>query len=127
MRRTGPEKRFWKRVRLEWRGHACRVEASLGGCDPGTPDTSLGWAGKNMWVELKVWPDPLSAEQIVWHTDCTQRGGGARVLCELPNGNVWLTGYSIYMNAVRASSRPTGNSLQGVLKFLMQVLEAKSR
>lgn len=96
----GPEGDFWKAVRKAWvaRGwHAVRVEASCGGCDPGTPDTVFGCHGRNGWVELKVWPDPLSAIQQAWHEEALEGGSYAMVLCQL-RGGVWLGRWDEYMS-----------------------------
>lgn len=86
----GPENALWKRVRGSWRGHAVRVEASDGEVEEGTPDCVLSIGGRGGWIELKVWPDGVSPQQLAWHAEALARGAYAMVLAELPGGDVWL-------------------------------------
>jgi hypothetical protein len=86
----GPEGEFWKRVRRGWKGHSVRIEASDGEVEEGTPDTVLSVGGHGGFVELKVWPDNVSPQQLAWHMDALDRGAYAMVLAELPDGTVWL-------------------------------------
>lgn len=84
------ESDVWRRVRGAWDGHAIRVEASMGGVDPGTPDCALAPRGRgSVWVELKVWPEPVSPVQVAWAVDCEQRGGLCFLLCE-NRGDYWI-------------------------------------
>ena len=127
----GPEAAFWKKVRRAWRGHAIRIEASWGEVEVGTPDTILSVGGKGGYVELKVWPDNVSGEQLTWHIDAIERGAYAMVLSELPSGNVWLGPAEEYHPLVRGYlgkislgwkaariSRPNGVSLQAALNVI---------
>lgn len=86
----GPEAAFWREVRTHWPGHAVRVEAGAGEVSVGTPDCVLSIGMKGGWIELKVWPDNVSAEQLAWHIDADQRGAYARVLVKMPGSYVWL-------------------------------------
>jgi len=120
-----PEQGFWKRVRSEWKGHAARIEASIGGCDPGTPDSILSINGRGGYVETKVWPQELEPSQLPWHMDAMRRGAYAVVLCELPDGKVWLgtaEDYAEFFGANRGRTfpyrRPDGVSLQSALNVV---------
>lgn len=86
----GPEGAFWKRVRKAWKWHSVRIEASDGEVEVGTPDTVLSAGGRGGFIELKVWPDNVSGEQLAWHVDALDRGAYAMVLAELHDGKVWL-------------------------------------
>lgn len=108
----GPESAFWKKVREVWPGHAQRVEASHGEAQEGTPDTVLSVGGRGGWVELKVWPDNVSREQLVWHVDAIERGAYAMVLSELPKRGqydrsvkVWLGNAEEYHGIVNQVTR----------------------
>lgn len=85
----GPEGDFWKEVRAAWPGHAIRIEASDGEVEPGTPDTILSIDHRGGFIELKVWPDDVSAVQLAWHADALDRGAYAMVLSKCKRG-VWL-------------------------------------
>jgi hypothetical protein len=109
-----PEQRFWAQVRMAWPGHAARIEAGAGGCDPGTPDCVLSVDGRGGWVELKVWPQPLEESQLPWHIDAMARGAYAVVLCWLGRDEVWVgraEDYEYYQDRHKVE-RPPGVSLQ---------------
>lgn len=124
------EKDFWKKIRREWPGHAMRVEASEGGVDPGTPDTNLSINGHGGWVELKVWPEPVSPIQIAWHLDALEHGATVEVWSWLGNreGLVWRGSAERYEHLVSRldltgkRERPRGLPLQMVIeKFAMKL------
>lgn len=140
----GPEGDFWKKVRDGWwPEHAIRIEASLGEVDPGTPDTVLSAGGRGGYVELKVWPDNVSAVQLAWHLDACDRGAYAMVLSELSDGSVWLGRADAYDSLVRRIAqaevvRPKGKSylsrrgpegivLQAALKMIRCALIGTTR
>lgn len=119
----GPEQKFWTRVRDMWKGHAVRVEASIGGCDPGTPDSVLSVGGRGGWIETKVWPQPLEDTQLPWHMDAIQRGAYAMVLCEMPDRRVWIGSAEEYNAMIQCHLqgfriRPEGVVLQVALKMI---------
>lgn len=110
------EAKVWKRILRRWKGHAVRVEASMGGVDPGTPDgllTPRGWGG--VWVELKVWPTEVSPIQYAWHVDCDQRGGLCCVLVQVGKDSFWVGKAEEYDGM---TERPAGESLQAVLDVI---------
>lgn len=119
------EELLWKRIRKRWRGHAVRVEASLGGVDPGTPDSNLSVDGKGGWVELKVWPTPLNEVQKAWHLDAEDRGAYCVVLCWTGNDKVWVGRGEIYTRYVGKGTRPEGVSLQAALDGIESALIGK--
>jgi len=111
----GPEAAFWKRVRSAWSGHAVRVEASDGEADVGTPDCVLSAGYRGGWIELKVWPDNVSREQLVWHIDAVERGAYAMVLSDVGGGRAWLGDAEEYYSLVLRGKRPRGVVLQRAL------------
>lgn len=120
----------WKKIRAAWPGHCVRVEASIGGVDPGTPDSNLGIAGRGLWVELKVWPTPLSAEQIAWHADCAQRDGGAEVWCWVGRDSIWCgdaATYELMTRRCEGRKPPNGMPLQAALDRLSEILHSDRR
>ena len=129
-----PEQSFWKTVRDAWKGHAVRIEASVGGCDPGTPDVSLAINGKGGWVETKVWPQLLEPSQLPWHMHAMRSGAYAVVLAQLPDGKVWLGTAEDYDRATSlwyACARgdrtlPQGVSLQQALNVVACALSGKA-
>jgi hypothetical protein len=107
----GLENRFWARVRDMWTidssgGHAVRIEASIGGCDPGTPDCVLSCGARGGWVELKVWPEALQPSQLPWHLDAIAHGAYAMVMCELPDRKVWIGSAEDYEMLLQEPLRP---------------------
>lgn len=105
-------------MRGAWPGHALRIEASDGEVDSGTPDTVLSYRYRGGFVELKVWPDNVSTVQLAWHRDAIARGAYAMVLCELPDGRVWLGDAEEYYAFPRQSFRPPGVVLQAALRVV---------
>lgn len=114
----GPEGDFWKKVRKAWPGHALRIEASDGEVPAGTPDTVLSVGFKGGYVELKVWPDDCSAQQIAWHADAMDRGAYAMVLGELPGGRVWLGPADLWTRFVQLGQVPNGKNLHSALRVI---------
>ena len=122
------EKKIWERIRSLWDGHCARTEASLGGVDPGFPDCILspkGWGA--IYVELKVWPEPLNPIQYAWHVDCRQRGGIAFVISQVAGGRGKVEKYWIGRGEEYSclDCRPLGKDLQEVL--LMVKLAASGK
>lgn len=122
----GPEGSFWKRVRGSWCGHSLRVEASNGDVEPGTPDTilSIGYAGG--YVELKVWPDNVSAVQLAWHEEAHSLGAYCRVLSRIRGDRVWLGSAKAYSKLVASGVRPAGIHLQAALDMIRCELIGRS-
>lgn len=117
------EVNFWSRIRKQWPGHWMRIEASNGGVDPGTPDSMLSYCGRGKLVELKVWPEPVSAVQLAWHIDATQRGADPEVWSLLPDGTVWCGGAEAYDAMTASGRRPKGVQLQAAVKSLLKFLQ----
>lgn len=114
----GPEGAFWKRVRDAWPGHSVRIEASWGEVSVGTPDTILSIGYRGGFIELKVWPDNVSEQQLAWHREAHERGAYARVLSRIGKDKVWL-GYAWeYDKLHRMKRRPKGVHLQAGLDMV---------
>lgn len=123
----GPEGRFWKKVRGGWIGHSQRVEAGNGESEAGTPDAVLSVGGKGGWVELKVWPDNVSAKQLAWHVDAQDRGAYVVVLSQLPDGKAWVGCAQAYDDYVQRKCVPRGCHLQAALDCIRCSLIRKVR
>jgi hypothetical protein len=118
------EARLWRKFMLEWPGHGVRIEASAGGCDPGTPDANISCAQHGMWLELKVWPTPVSPIQLAWHLDADQRGARALVLCWVTEDEYWVGSATRYDAMTGTGTRPS-RRLEGiadVVKHLLRLL-----
>lgn len=111
----GPEGAFWRRVREAWPGHALRIEASWGEVEVGTPDTILSVGGRGGFIELKVWPDNVSGQQLTWHEEAIREGAYAMVLSELPSSRVWLGPADEYFAIVSRQLRQKRLRPEGVL------------
>lgn len=112
------ESRFQSKVFARWRGmggHAARVDAALGGCDPGTPDSVLSIEGRGGWVEFKVWPRRLEPMQLPWHTEAVRSGAYAVVVCLVGPGRAWI---GLAEDYARLTTRPKGPHLQVVLDMI---------
>jgi hypothetical protein len=120
------EKQLWKKVLERWPGHAIRVEASEGGVDPGTPDCNLSVNGHGGWVELKVWPEPVSPIQIAWHLEAEDLGASVRLWSQVSKGRdtclVWSGSAEDYAKLVEFGRRPVGVPLQMVIDRLVREL-----
>jgi hypothetical protein len=121
------EKKFWEKIRDSWPGHAVRTEASEGGVEPGFPDCILSTNCRGVYIELKVWPEPLRPLQLPWHLDALDRGAYAEVWAWLPNGGVWCglaEGYQQLLDAYEMGDRrsPAGQTLDLCLKRLRKIL-----
>lgn len=117
---------LWKKIRRVWPGHAMRIEASEGGCEPGTPDSILSVGGRGMFVELKVWPEELRPLQLPWHIDAVQRGAGAEVWCWVGEGRVWRGTAEEYQVHLDQKRKPTGSRLEATVGYAVRVLQGKS-
>lgn len=113
------EKGFWKKISREWPGHGIRVEASLGGVDPGTPDCNLSVNGHGAWVELKVWPTEITQIQVAWHVDAVDRGATVEVWCWVGQNLVWVGDAETYENLVSIKKKPRGLSLKDVINQMV--------
>lgn len=102
----GPESRLWRKVKKAWEGHAVRVEASNGEAPPGTPDCVLSIGGKGGWVELKVWPEPISRIQVAWQCDARLKGACALVFCQVKRDLYWVGYAEDYEGYVNLKQKP---------------------
>jgi hypothetical protein len=125
------EKQLWMKIRAAWPGHSMRIEASEGGVDPGTPDAHVSIGGRGMFIELKIWPEELRPLQLPWHIDAIQRGAGAEVWAQVPDGTIWAGTAEDYQclldnRAAVGLGWPTGRILAVQLARIRKILLSKS-
>jgi len=123
----GPEGDFWKRVRKAWPGHSVRIEASDGEVESGTPDVVLSVGFRGGFIELKVWPDDCSPQQIAWHQNAHDLGAYAMVLGELGDGKVWLGPAQEWNDYRHELNVPEGVDLHAALDVIACALTGGKR
>lgn len=110
----GQEARFWQQLkrRLEKidrkKIHFERIESLFG---TGFPDVLICYYGKYILLELKVHPNKLSANQILWHKNHTVAGG-----------NVWtITKYKTRIECANSKGHLLPVSLGNIEELLKEI------